>query len=137
MRKYSYHSVPMYVCTYIHTHTVGIVTVISWKSGLMTNPSSQPHKPMASPRFIRKVSPFNQLSLPLTHQLARELVRIPDPLQGRTDSHVENSTSFAQHIAQLSLRKSDIPDIMPSFNVVSLFMRVPVDEALQVISELL
>ena len=69
-----------------------------------------------------------------THQLARELVRILNPLQGKTDSYVKNSTDFAQCISQLSLRESDI---MVSFDVVSLFTRIPVDEALQVIRELL
>ena len=37
-----------------------------------------------------------------THQLARELVRILNPLQGTTDSHVKNSTDFVERIGQLS-----------------------------------
>ena len=47
---------------------------------------------------------------------------------------MKNSTDFAQRISQLSLRESDI---MASFDIVSLFTRIPVDEALQVIRELL
>ena len=61
-----------------------------------------------------------------THWLARELVRILNQLQGTTDSYVKDSTDFVQCIAQTSLSESDI---MVSFNMVSLFTRVPVVEA--------
>ena len=48
------------------------------------------------------------------------------------DSYVKDSTDFVQRIGQISLGESDIK---VSFDVVSLFTRVPEDEALQVISE--
>ena len=60
-------------------------------------------------------------------QQAIQLVRILNPLQGTTDSYVTDSTHFVQCIAQISLRESDI---MVNFDMVSLFTRVPVDEAL-------
>ena len=43
-----------------------------------------------------------------TYQLARELVRILNPLQGTTDSYVKDSTHFVQRIAQTPLSESDI-----------------------------
>ena len=67
-----------------------------------------------------------------THQLARELARILSPLAGKSTSHVRNSADFVNQIHQISLEETDV---MASFDVVSLFTRVPVDEALLVISK--
>ena len=69
-----------------------------------------------------------------THQLARELVRILKPLSGTTDSYVKDSSAFVECISQTTILKSDV---LVSFDVVSLFTRVPVDGALDVISKLL
>ena len=69
-----------------------------------------------------------------THQLARELVRILKPLSGTTDSYVKDSFAFMERISQTTILKSD--DLV-SFDVVSLCTRVLVDEALDVIPELL
>ena len=65
-----------------------------------------------------------------THPLARELAKILTPLAGRSPSHVRNSADFVNQI-QVSLEETDV---MASFDVVSLFTRVPVDEALLVLS---
>ena len=67
-----------------------------------------------------------------THQLARELARILSPLAGKSTSHVRNSADFVYQIHQVSLEETDV---MASFDVISLFTRVPVDEALLVISK--
>ena len=67
-----------------------------------------------------------------SHLLVKELTRILSPLAGKTPSHVRNSADFVQKIRQTSLAESDI---MISFDVVSLFTNVPVDEALLVITE--
>ena len=69
-----------------------------------------------------------------THQLVRELVRILKPLSGTTDSYMKDSSVFVERISQTTILESDV---LVSFDVVSLFTRVPVDEALDVISELL
>ena len=66
-----------------------------------------------------------------THQLARELARILSPLAGRSPSHVKNSADFVNQIHQVSLEGTDV---LASFDVVSLFTRIPVDEALLVLS---
>ena len=66
-----------------------------------------------------------------THQLARELARILSPLAGRSPSHVKNSADFVNQIRQVSFEGTDV---LASFDVVSLFTRVPVDEALLVLS---
>ena len=62
-----------------------------------------------------------------THQLARELAKILAPLAGRSPSHVRNSADFVNQIHHVPLEETDV---MASFDVVSLFTRVPVDEAL-------
>ena len=69
-----------------------------------------------------------------THQLARELVRILKPLSGTTDSYVKDSSAFVERISQTTILESHV---LVSFDVVSLFTRVPVDEALDAIPELL
>ena len=67
-----------------------------------------------------------------SHLLVKELTRILSPLAGKSPSHVRNSADFMQRIRQTSLAETDI---MISFDVVSLFTNVPVDEALLVIAE--
>ena len=57
-----------------------------------------------------------------THQLARELAGILSPLAGRSPSHVKNSADFVNQIHQVSLEETDV---LASFDVVSLFTRVP------------
>ena len=69
-----------------------------------------------------------------THQLARELARILKPLSETTDSYAKDSSTFVDNISQTTILESDV---LVSFDVESLFTRVPVDEALDVISELL
>ena len=66
------------------------------------------------------------------HLLAKELTRIRSPLAGKGPSHVRNSANFVQRIRQTPLAETDI---VISFDVVSLFTNVPVDEALLVIAE--
>ena len=68
-----------------------------------------------------------------TYRLAKELARILSPLVGHAESFIKNSSHFVKDLGQLSLEKNSR---MMSFNVVSLFTRVPIDEALQVISTL-
>ena len=69
-----------------------------------------------------------------TYPLAKELARILSPLADRTGTHVKNSAEFAQKIREVELMEGDV---MISFDVVSLFTKVPIDGALQVISTLL
>jgi hypothetical protein len=54
------------------------------------------------------------------------------PLTGKTESFVKNSGHFVQRIKSLDLQSSEI---MVSFDIVSLFTIVPVNEALHVIKE--
>ena len=69
-----------------------------------------------------------------TYKLAKELAHVLSPLTGKTESFVKNSAEFANRI-----RKEPVTDgdMMVSFDVVSLFTRVPVDDALRSISILL
>jgi hypothetical protein len=77
----------------------------------------------------------NSLSHWLTNiPLAKELARILTPLQGKNDTHVKDSSDFAKWVHEMDVHTGDR---MMSFDVVSLFTRVPVDEALEAISALL
>ena len=64
-----------------------------------------------------------------TYQLSKHLVSILAPLVGKSASHVRNSAEFATFIAVQSLPSGTI---LVSFDVVSLFTKVPVDLAVKV-----
>ena len=67
-----------------------------------------------------------------TYHLARELARILTPLKGQSSSYIRNSSHFVEKIQEVNLQESDR---MVSFDVRSLFTKVPIQEALQVIEE--
>ena len=67
-----------------------------------------------------------------TYRLAKELACILSPLAGYSNSFVKNSAEFAQEVRDMELGEEDV---LLSFDVVSLFTRVPVDEALEVIAQ--
>ncbi|PNF14821.1 hypothetical protein B7P43_G06341, partial [Cryptotermes secundus] len=64
------------------------------------------------------------------YALAAFLQKILSPLAGRSGSFVKNSGHFIELLKSVNLRRHDM---LASFDVVSLFTNVPVDEALQVI----
>ena len=66
--------------------------------------------------------------------LAKELARILSPLAGKTETFVKNSTDFVQRTKDLTINDNDM---MVSFDVTSLFTRVPIDEALLIVKDLL
>ena len=65
-----------------------------------------------------------------TYNLAKELTRILNPLTGGTSSFVKISAHFVEIVRCIGLEDKDR---LVSFDVKSLFTRVPVDEALGVI----
>ena len=67
-----------------------------------------------------------------TYELSKHLVSILLPLVGKSTSHVKNSAEFASIIAGQTL-SSEMTRV--SFDVVSLFTKVPVDLAIKVASE--
>ena len=67
-----------------------------------------------------------------TYNLTKELNRILSPLVGKTDSYVKNSSHFVSSISHLNLEKNDL---LVSFDVKSLFTRVPINDALTIIKD--
>ena len=59
-----------------------------------------------------------------TYQLSKHLSIILSPLVGKTTSFVKNSAEFARFIRQHTIQKGEV---MVSFDVVSLFTKIPVD----------
>ena len=69
-----------------------------------------------------------------TYRLAKKLAKILSPLAGKTSSFIKNSTDFANRIKQTTIQSSDT---MVSLDVMSLFTKVPIADALATISNLL
>ena len=67
-----------------------------------------------------------------TYALAKYLAEILKPVVGKTEHHVVNSKEFVTKIEQIRLGKNDI---LVSFDVVSLFTNVPVEEACNIAKE--
>ncbi|KAG8240048.1 hypothetical protein J437_LFUL016903 [Ladona fulva] len=67
-----------------------------------------------------------------TYLLARYLSKLLTPLIGESNRAVKNSAEF---VTTLKQRKLDIGDMLVSFDVVSLFTKVPIQESLSLIEE--
>ncbi len=108
------------------------------KEGSMTKECRLKLTPKASvPPQLYGLPKIHKVGVPLrpivstigspTYYLAKWLTKLLSPLVGGTSSNVKNSVHFVQMIRELTFDKNDW---MVSFDVVSLFTRVPVDEAL-------
>lgn len=85
------------------------------------------HKPNVPLRPI--VSAINSP----TYRLAKYLTRLLQPFVGQTESFIKNSAHFVEKLGNITLRPNDI---ILSFDVVSLFTMVPVDESLTHLAEI-
>ena len=65
-----------------------------------------------------------------TYNLAQHLAHILKPLVGNTSHNVFNSATFVDEIKDIHL---DDNDIFVSFDVISLFTNVPVDETCAIV----
>ena len=130
---------------------------------LKRNPTSSIEKKTSSllknaglpPQIIKKLSPrdssaprlyglpkIHKESVPLrpivsniggpNYQLARHLVKPLQDLVGLNDSHIKNSMDFVNRITKIRIKTNDI---LVSFDVVSLFTNVPVQNTLDIIKE--
>ena len=64
-----------------------------------------------------------------TYSLSKHLVSILSPLVGNSERHVRNSTNFAKFITTQTLEEDEV---LVSFDVVSLFTKIPTNLAVQV-----
>lgn len=66
------------------------------------------------------------------HKLARFLLKILNPLSGKTDSFINNTPHFLEKLQDAHINTQHL---MVSFDVVSLFTNVPVDKTLHIIKQ--
>ncbi len=69
-----------------------------------------------------------------THPLAKFLVKIISPVTGKTNSYIKNSTHFMEKINSPAINSKDY---MISFDVVSLFTKVPIKEVILILKIIL
>ena len=96
---------------------------------------SNPPQIYGLPKIHKENTPLRPIVAAIgspTYRLAKELARILSPLAGHSDSFVKNLAEFAREVRDMELGEEDV---MLSFDVVSLFTRVPVDEAMEVIAQ--
>ena len=67
-----------------------------------------------------------------TYKLSKEIATILSPLAGHTSSFVKDSADFARRVRETTF---DEDDRLVSFDVVSLFTKVPIAEAIDVIAD--
>ena len=67
-----------------------------------------------------------------TYELAKHVAEILSPLIGHTDSFIKDSNDFIKIIKNEKIRPQDT---LISFDVVSLFTKIPLDKAIQVVKE--
>ncbi|XP_018372103.1 PREDICTED: uncharacterized protein LOC108766985 [Trachymyrmex cornetzi] len=65
-----------------------------------------------------------------TYSLSRFLAQTLQPLTGKTESHITNSTDFIRKIQKIQLHPTDL---LVSFDVESLFTQVPIKDTLNII----
>jgi hypothetical protein len=68
-----------------------------------------------------------------TYELAKHVAKILSPLVGHTDSFIKDSNEFIKIIKNEKVRPQDT---LISFDVVSLFTKIPLDEAIQIVKEI-
>ena len=87
---------------------------------------------MGSLKYIRLVFLYVQFfsfCTSPTYNLSKFLATLLSPLVGESPSAVRNSRDFVSFVSSLRL---DPDEVLVSFDVVSLFIKVPIDLALQV-----
>ena len=67
-----------------------------------------------------------------TYELEKYLAKILGPLLGNTESFIKDSSEFVRLI---KVEKVEPKDMLLNFDVVSLFTKIPLDEAIQVVKE--
>ncbi|XP_043257984.1 uncharacterized protein LOC122400526 [Colletes gigas] len=99
----------------------------------ITSTEPQPPKLYGLPKIHKDNIPLRPIVSAInspTHNLAKYLCRVLQPLTGNTSSHIKNSTDFVKKINNIRVLPQDI---LVSFDVESLFTSIPIPETLDII----
>ena len=86
---------------------------------------------MAYQRYTNQASHVNTIGSP-TYDLAKHLAKILKPLVGKTFSFIKYSS---QLVSKMKDWKMNDNDLLISFDVVSLYTKIPINEAVEVIKK--
>jgi hypothetical protein len=100
----------------------------------LTPHASVPPRLYGLPKIHKKDVPLrpivNCIGSP-TYALAKYLTGLLGPLVGESDHHIRKSEAFVKKLQAIKLQETDI---LVSFDVVSLFTRVPLEDTIQLLT---
>jgi hypothetical protein len=125
---------------YLEKKTKALITKTSLSPELMKQlippeKSSRVPKFYGSPKIHKEGIPLRPIvdaAGSCTHKTARYAAKLIQPIPEKAKSYVKNSTHFIELIHEITIEPEDI---LVSFDVVSLYTKVPVQEALDILAE--
>ncbi|KAG8233126.1 hypothetical protein J437_LFUL012552, partial [Ladona fulva] len=113
------------------TNRLHHIPLETWRNLLLQAPA--PPSLYGLPKVLKEGVPLRPIVSAInspTYHLAKFLSKLLAPYIGRCKHHVKNSADFVKLLSKLRL---DPKDLMVSFDVISLFTKVPIEDSLKLL----